>query len=180
MGQRKNCRTVSLMGGVGQTAVIAAWMQAWLVSQVCLLIYSPPSPLSTPFNPSFSFLHSPSFLNLPLHLLPLHLSPSVFLFHSHSPPFSSPPFLSLSVSLSFLPLLLPSHSPSEPHPLSPTGNIIPPAFPIRLVNGTHTSNDTRSLSYGIVEIYFNDTWGTVCDDSWGIEDANIACRQLGV
>lgn len=30
-----------------------------------------------------------------------------------------------------------------------------------------------------MEIYYNNEWGTVCDDHWTIIEADIVCRQLG-
>ena len=48
----------------------------------------------------------------------------------------------------------------------------PPENALRLIDGD-VSNEGR------VEIYHSGTWGTICDDYWGLEEATVVCRQLG-
>lgn len=45
---------------------------------------------------------------------------------------------------------------------------------LRLVNSNHTLS-----SAGRLEIYLQGEWGTVCDDNFGFDEADVACRQLG-
>ncbi|XP_072045705.1 neurotrypsin-like [Amphiura filiformis] len=44
---------------------------------------------------------------------------------------------------------------------------------IRLTGG-------RDANEGTVEVKYQDTWGSICDDGWDDEDARVICQQLGL
>ncbi len=48
---------------------------------------------------------------------------------------------------------------------------------IRLVDPG--SKCTSKIGCGRVEIYHDETWGTICHNYWDLDDATVVCRQLG-
>ena len=49
---------------------------------------------------------------------------------------------------------------------------------LRLVDGTPTAVGEAPCE-GRLEIYIDGDWGTICDDYWNDDEADVACRQLG-
>lgn len=46
-------------------------------------------------------------------------------------------------------------------------------------HGSVRLRGSSSDSQGRVEVCVNSIWGTVCDDSWSVDDAKVACRKVG-
>ena len=44
---------------------------------------------------------------------------------------------------------------------------------------THTDGLLELMQDGSLMIQINDKWGRICDISWTLSDADVACRQLG-
>ncbi|KAK6169774.1 hypothetical protein SNE40_020763 [Patella caerulea] len=51
-------------------------------------------------------------------------------------------------------------------------NVAPALTEYRLVGG-------QNKFEGRIEVRYNNTWGTVCDDKWGPEEERVVCRSLG-
>ena len=64
-----------------------------------------------------------------------------------------------------------------------------PLVALTLYSSGQSSGDLRlvarngqtspSLTAGRLEVYYDTQWGTVCDNQFGTEERDVACRDLG-
>uniref|UniRef100_A0A8B9PS87 SRCR domain-containing protein n=1 Tax=Apteryx owenii TaxID=8824 RepID=A0A8B9PS87_APTOW len=66
-----------------------------------------------------------------------------------------------------------SAQPTTPGPTRGPGASAVPALKFRL------AGYPRKHSEGRIEVFYNDEWGTICDDDFTLANAHVLCRHLG-